>query len=109
MYKNNIENITIEEVETDIDSLKKIMDELGISMKGEETYKLILWNDDVNDMMYIIMSLSDICKLSNEECVKIMMEAHEKGKAVAKTGTYDEMVSMKDGLNQRLINATVEK
>ena len=49
MIKNNIINSTMEEVETDIDSLKKLMTELGISMSTEDSYKLILWNDDVND------------------------------------------------------------
>lgn len=112
MIKNsNILDSTIEEVEieTDNESLIKLMNELGISMKNDDVYKLILWNDDVNDVYHIINSLSEVCKLSNEDCITVTYEAHKNGKAVAKKGSYDEMVKMKDSLNIRKINATVEK
>jgi len=111
MIKNSVvlDSTLVEEEKIDNDSLVKLMNELGISIKNEDTYKLILWNDDVNDMGHIIKSLSDICKLSNEDCVSVMFEAHKNGKAVAKSGSYDEMVNMKDALNVRKINATVEK
>lgn len=107
MIKNN--SSVIEEVETDVETLKKMMSELGISLSNEDTYKLILWNDDVNDMLYVITALSDICELTKEECVKIMLDAHENGKSIAKIGTFDDMNSMKDALNLRKINASVEK
>jgi len=105
---NNIEE-TITKEETDVDSLKKLMNELGISSSTEKSYNLLIWNDDVNDMMYVVESLSEICKLPSEECVKIMFEAHINGKAVAKKGSYDELVVMKDELNLKKINATIEE
>jgi ATP-dependent Clp protease adapter protein ClpS len=37
-----------------------------------------------------------------------MLEAHIKGKAIAKTGSFEEMVGMKKQLNVRGIEATVE-
>jgi len=108
--KNKYNSISEEtEVKTDTESLKKLMEELGISLSSDDVYNLILWNDDVNDMLYVINALSDICELSNDECVIIMLEAHEKGKSVAKSGSYDEMMGMKKSLNSRMINVTVEK
>jgi ATP-dependent Clp protease adapter protein ClpS len=36
------------------------------------------------------------------------MEAHNKGKSVVKTGSFDEMMKLKKGLNSRNLEATVE-
>lgn len=111
---NNIDsesNSVIVEEQIDTESLNKLMDELGIKMssKNDDVYKLLLWNDEVNSMEYVMECLIKICKLTVEESFTIMMEAHSKGKAVAKKGSYDEMVSMKDALNKMNLEATVEK
>jgi ATP-dependent Clp protease adapter protein ClpS len=53
--------------------------------------------------------MAKICKISVEDSFKVMIEAHTKGKAVAKTGNYDEIYSMKDALNKLNLEATVEK
>lgn len=100
---------TIEKTEIGVEKLKKVMSELGISSFSEEPYKLILFNDDVNSMEHVTESLITICKMTMEEAVSYMLEAHLKGKSVIKTGEYDEMINMKDGLNKRLINASIEK
>ncbi len=99
---------TIIKTEIDVDSLKKSMNELGILMSNNEVYKLLIWNDDVNDMLHIVKSLKEICELNEDECIRVMMEAHIKGKSVAKTGTFEELSNMKDLLNIRMINATIE-
>lgn len=102
---------TEEEVveKTDVDILIKMMTELGISMSNGDTYKLILWNDDVNDMVYVATALFEICELDSQECVKVMLEAHEKGKAVAKSGDYEEVIKMKEQFDLRKIQTSVEK
>lgn len=101
------------DVDTEIDtkSLDDLLSELGIkkSTKNDDEYKLLLWNDEVNSMEYVMECLIMICKLSVEESFKIMLEAHTKGKAVAKTGSYDEILSMKDALNKMNLEATMEK
>jgi ATP-dependent Clp protease adapter protein ClpS len=72
-------------------------------------YSLILWNDDVNNMFDVVLALYEVCKLSHEKCLSAMMEAHTRGKALAKTGGLDEMLDMKTGLNRRGLEATVEE
>lgn len=96
------------EIDVDQDSLTDLMNEIGIKRSDDNDYSLILHNDDVNDMLHVVLALYEICELNNEEAMRIMMEAHNKGKAVAKTGSFDEMNSMKVALNERGIEATVE-
>lgn len=97
------------DVDVDTDSITRVLNELGIRGANDNEMKLVLWNDHVNDMISIVVALFEVCKLSNEKCVEVMMEAHEKGRAVIKTGSFDELNVMKTGLNDRNIEATIEE
>jgi ATP-dependent Clp protease adapter protein ClpS len=96
-------------VDVDTDSMTRLLNDLGISSANDKEYKLILWNDHVNDMISVVVALYEVCKLDDQECLKVMMEAHEKGKAVVKTGSLDELGVMKTGLNDRNLEATIEE
>lgn len=101
-------NLADTDVETDNDSLTRLMNEIGISMSDDNEFKLLIWNDDVNDMLHVVLALYEVCQLNNEDAMRIMMEAHNKGKAIAKSGSQDDMIAMKIALNIRGIEATVE-
>jgi len=107
-FKGSVEAPVESDVNTDTDSLTELLEELGISRETEGSHKLLLWNDEVNDMLHVVLALFEICGLDNEEAMRVMLEAHNKGKAVAKTGTEEDMKIMKDALNKRGIEATVE-
>jgi ATP-dependent Clp protease adaptor protein ClpS len=96
------------DIDVDTDSLRKTLAELGISMSSDQEHTLILWNDHVNDMMSVAVALYEVCKLSNEKCIEVMLEAHTKGKAVVKTGSMEELTPMKKGLNDRNLEVTIE-
>ena len=99
------------DIDTDIDInlMKRTLNELGIRSSDENECKLILHNDHVNDMMHVVVALSEICQLTPEKCVEIMLEAHEKGKAVIKSGPFDTLNEMKKALNKRNLEATIEE
>ena len=99
-------NVAEPDVEVDNDSLTDLMEGLGIQRADRAS--LIIWNDEVNDMLHIILALYEICELGNEDAINVMMEAHTNGKAVAKSGSFEEMNKMKQGLNDRKIEATIE-
>lgn len=107
--RDELASNTVVEPDVDTDSITKVLDELGIRGADDTEVKLILWNDHVNDMISVVVALYEVCKLNNEECVKVMLEAHEKGKAVVKTGSRDELSVMKQGLNDRNLEATIEE
>jgi len=71
-------------------------------------YNILIWNDDFNDMGWIIVALKDICEVDDEQAYEIMKEAHDNGKASAKTGEYDELVLMQKKFSDREINTTIE-
>jgi ATP-dependent Clp protease adapter protein ClpS len=109
--RNQLATNSLSEVDSDVDtdSITRLLNELGIGGASDKEVKLVLWNDHVNDMMSVIVALYEVCKLSNEDCVRVMLEAHEKGKAVVKTGSFDELNTMKHGLNDRNLEATIEE
>ena len=107
--KNELGHNDLAEADVDTDSITKVLNELGIRGANDNEMKLILWNDHVNDMISVLVALYEVCKLPNEKCVEVMMEAHEKGKAVVKTGSFDELNVMKTGLNDRNLEATIEE
>lgn len=72
-------------------------------------YNLILSNDDVNDMLYIITSLYEICGLAKNKCTDVMFDAHENGSAIVTYGTFEEINTMKELLILRNIIAKMEK
>lgn len=82
-------------------------EELGLG-DIDKGYKLMLWNDHVNDMVYVSIALMSVCKVSAQEAFEIMMEAHTNGKAIAKTGSLDELNPMKKELNSMNLEATIE-
>lgn len=107
--KNQLAENSLADTDVDTDSITRVLNELGIRRSNDTEVKLILWNDHVNDMISVVVALYEVCKLSNEKCMEVMMEAHEKGKAVVKTGSYDELAVMKQGLNDRNLEATIEE
>lgn len=103
---NSSPDILDPDVEVITDPMEDLLYELGI--KKTKRYYLILWNDEVNSAEWVTISLFEICELTPEEAVKVMFEAHTKGRAVAKTGSFEDMNKMKKGLNERNIEASVE-
>lgn len=105
----NVDDIMETDVDNGTDSLTDLLEDLGIETDKEDTYSLIIWNDEVNDMLHVVLALYEVCHLDNDEAMRVMLEAHKNGKAVAKRGKKEEMDSMKILLNKRNIEATVEK
>lgn len=83
-----------------------LADELGISLSGVPL-DLMLWNDDVHDMMEIALALYEICKLDNEDALRVMMEAHNTGKALIRTGGKDELMGMMNMLGNQGIQVSL--
>lgn len=61
-------------------------------------YSLILHNDDIHDFMYVIDSLIEVCAhgpVQAEQCTYLV---HYKGKSEVKTGKYEHLKEMYNGL-----------
>jgi ATP-dependent Clp protease adapter protein ClpS len=75
----------------------------------ESNWKLLLWNDDVNDMMFVIIALFDICGLNEQEAVSVMLEAHTHGQAFVKSGNLKELEAIQHRMNERGLSASLVK
>jgi ATP-dependent Clp protease adaptor protein ClpS len=69
---------------------------------------LIVHNDDVNTFDWVIDSLIEVCRHTEEQAEQCTLLIHFKGKSSVKTGTMEELTPMKTGLTDRGISATIE-
>src|SRR5580704_19386330 len=76
--------------------------------KNDEPYNLIVWNDEVNTFEWVIETLIEVCKHSQEQAEQCAMLIHTKGKYAVKRGSYDELKPQCDAITERGIGATIE-
>jgi ATP-dependent Clp protease adaptor protein ClpS len=75
----------------------------------ERLYQVVLYNDDVNSMEHVVKCLMQIFKHPESLAVKIMLEAHQKGKAIAEVESRTPAELHKDQLISYGLTATIEK
>jgi ATP-dependent Clp protease adaptor protein ClpS len=56
----------------------------------ERPYRVIIENDDVTPMEFVVMVLVVIFELSNERAFEVMLEAHTNGRAHVVTLPYED-------------------
>src|SRR5262245_43034891 len=56
----------------------------------DDPYIVILYNDDYHCMDEVVAQLQKATGYALERCVKIMIEAHTRGRAIAYTGTESD-------------------
>jgi ATP-dependent Clp protease adaptor protein ClpS len=57
----------------------------------DKPWVTIVWNDPVNLMSYVAFVFQKYFGYSKEKAHKLMMDVHEKGKAVVSNGSREEM------------------
>jgi ATP-dependent Clp protease adaptor protein ClpS len=73
-------------------------------------YSVILHNDDVNDMNYVVESLlKSVPPLTAERAREVMREAHDRGQAVVITCPFEQAELYRDRLQSCGLTATLEK
>ena len=73
-------------------------------------YNVILHNDDVNDMGWVVESLQKcVPDLSSDEAVAIMITAHQYGRALVITCPLEHAEMYQERLQSRGLTVTIEK
>jgi ATP-dependent Clp protease adaptor protein ClpS len=73
-------------------------------------YKVILHNDDHNEMVYVVQCLmKTVPGLGAARATRIMLEAHNRGKAVVTTCPLELAELYRDRLQSFGLTATIEK
>jgi ATP-dependent Clp protease adaptor protein ClpS len=83
-------------------------EETDLLTATEPPYQLIVWNDEVNTFEWVIETLIEVCKHSQEQAEQSAMIIHYNGKYAVKNGDYDTLKPMCDAITERGISATIE-
>jgi ATP-dependent Clp protease adaptor protein ClpS len=57
--------------------------------RRQPPYAVILHNDDSNTMEFVVMVLRKVFGYTEEKCIKLMLEAHNSGRAVVWIGALE--------------------
>jgi ATP-dependent Clp protease adaptor protein ClpS len=71
-------------------------------------YKVLLHNDDVNSMEHVVKALQKVFKFGLEECMRIMIEAHQNGLALCTVEPLEQAELHRDQLVSLSLVATIE-
>ena len=72
-------------------------------------YKVILHNDDVNDVLHVMQSLQDCVGLSEQRAHHVMYLAHTQGKALVISCVLEMAEFYKQQLQHRNLTVTLEQ
>ena len=78
-------------------------------VKHEDMYEVVLYNDDHNIAEFVATCLMRVFKHDMTMAIKIMMEAHRNGKAIAEVEAKSDAILHKQQLTSSGLTAEVEK
>ena len=79
------------------------------SLDLERPWIVIVWNDPINLMSYVAYVLQKLFGYSKEKATKLMLDVHEKGRAVVSNGTREEAERDVFRLHEHGLWATMEQ
>ncbi len=82
--------------------------EIDVLLDLDAGSQLIIYNDDVNTFDWVIKCLIDVCSHTFEQAEQLSLLIHFKGKACAKTDSFEVLKPMKDALTERGLSAVIE-
>ncbi len=68
---------------------------------------LVVFNDDFNTFEHVIKTLVRVCKHPTEQAEQCTWLIHYKGKCAVKSGSYEELKPLKDGICEAGIDAKI--
>ncbi|MFN6946741.1 MAG: ATP-dependent Clp protease adaptor ClpS [Cytophagaceae bacterium] len=81
--------------------------ELLEEVSTSEMYDLVVFNDDINTFDHVIETLVKICTHTREQAEQCTLIIHYKGKCTVKTGSFDELKPMRQGICDKGISAEI--
>src|SRR5688500_17326050 len=86
----------------------QLEEETDVLSTLDDTYSLIIWNDEVNTFEWVIETLIEVCGHTQEQAEQCACIIHFQGKYAVKQGSYDELKPQCDAITERGIGATIE-
>lgn len=77
--------------------------------KPLDQYKVLLHNDDVHEMMFVVQSIVEVVPMAAKQAFTVMAEAHQTGVALV-TVTHLELAELyQERFQSKGLTATIEK
>ena len=71
-------------------------------------FKVLLHNDDVNDMLYVVDTIVDLTPHTRRRAAELMLEAHTGGVALLLVTHKDHAELVRDQLRAKRLVASIE-
>lgn len=84
-----------------------VLDDIDEAIENINLWNLVVFNDDINTFDHVIETLITVCNHTPEQAEQCTLLIHYKGKAVVKSGDFDELAAMRNAICQRHISAEV--
>jgi ATP-dependent Clp protease adaptor protein ClpS len=75
----------------------------------EKSWNVIVWNDPVNQMTYVVFVFMKVLAFNKEKATKHMLEVHRQGKSVVATDTREKAELYYQQLQHHGLTVTIEK
>lgn len=75
---------------------------------GDHPWIVLVWNDPINLMSYVTFVLQKLFGYSLEKATELMLDVHQKGKAVVANGTREQAEMHVFRLHEHGLWATME-
>ena len=70
---------------------EKLSEFLDPSFLSDRPWIIIVWDDPVNLQSYVVYVFMKLFNYSKERATELMLQVHNEGKAVVKSGSREEM------------------
>jgi len=81
----------------------------GEDISPDLPWVVIVWNDPVNLMTYVVMVLQELFGYPREKATQLMLDVHFKGRAAVSTGTREKAEFDVARLHSKGLWATMQK
>jgi ATP-dependent Clp protease adaptor protein ClpS len=87
------------------------LDEPGIEevIEPDRPWLVIVWNDPINLMSYVTYVFQKLFGYSREKATKLMLDVHQKGRAIVSSGTRERAELDVFRLHEHGLWATMEQ
>ena len=75
----------------------------------EKSWNVIVWNDPVNQMTYVVFVFMKVLAFTKEKATKHMLEVHHQGKSVVASDTREKAELYYQQLQHHGLMVTIEK
>lgn len=106
---NPVSSLTRTDVCASVMPAEEVREQTDEQTEPDIPWIVIVWNDPINLMSYVTFVLQKLFGYSLEKATKLMLDVHEKGRAVVSSGDREKAEMDVFRLHEHGLWATMEK